>query len=83
MLARRTRDAVIPWQFGVLVGNQYEFVTVTKYHEFYVNEMRETIRFFKTRQSPVSTKEMLMTVAVENAADESVEGGGEWFGLDR
>lgn len=79
MREAENQDAITPWQFGVLVGNQYEFVTVTQYHEFYVNEMRETIQFFKTGKSPISTREMLMTVAIENLSDESIRCGGKWL----
>lgn len=72
------QDAVANWNFGVLKDNVYDTVTITKYHEFYLNLMKEAVQFFKTRKAPLDTNEMLLAVAVEVLADESQKRGGEW-----
>jgi hypothetical protein len=43
--------------------------------------MKQTVEFFKTRESSVPTQEMLDTVAVEEAGDESRRQGGQWVNL--
>jgi hypothetical protein len=72
------QDQVANWNFGVLKGDTYDVVTITKYHEFYWNLMKEAVEFFKTGKAPLSTQEMLMAVAVEVLAEESQKRGGEW-----
>ena len=67
-----------PWQVGVLIGKNYDVVTISKYDEFYENLMKETVKFFKSGKSPISTEEMLETVAIEVAATESAAKGGVW-----
>lgn len=67
-----------PWQIGHLDGDKYDVATITKFDEFYANLMKQTVKFFETRNSPVPTQEMLDTVAVEEAADKSMAAGGEW-----
>ena len=73
---------ISPWQMGALVGKRYEVVTITKYDEFYANLMKEAVKFFKTRQSPISPEEQLLGVAVECAADDSASKGGAWVDLE-
>jgi predicted dehydrogenase len=68
-----------PWQLGMLSGNRYEVVTVRLFEEFYANLMRETVKFFKTGKSPVSTGEMLDSVVVLTAAEESLAQGCKWI----
>ena len=67
-----------PWQVGVLVEGRYEVVTVSKFDEFYANLMRQVVRFFQTRQSPVPVEEQIEILAVELAAEESVQKGSQW-----
>lgn len=71
-----------PWQVGALVSGNYETATVTRFDQFYVNLMREAVEFFRSGVSPVSTDEMIMTVAIEKAADLSLAEGGVWVELD-
>lgn len=70
-----------PWQIGVLVEGRYETITIKQFDEFYANLMRQTLQFFKTRQSPVPVEEQLEILAVELAADASVEKGSDWVSL--
>lgn len=70
-----------PWQTGVLYNNKCETVTIKKFDEFYVNLLREVVKFFKTGKSPVSVEEMLDEVMVEVAADRSFRSGGQWIDL--
>lgn len=67
-----------PWQAGVLVGDKYEVTTVKRFPEFYENMLRAALEFFRTGKSPVSNQEMIMSVAVEDAADLSLSKGGVW-----
>lgn len=70
-----------PWQIGALVDGRYEIATVSKFDEFYANLMRQVVRFFQTRQSPVPVEEQLEILAVELAAEESVRQGSQWVNL--
>ncbi len=71
-----------PWQAGALVSGKYETATITNYDQFYINLMREVVEFFKTGVSPISNEEMVMTVAVEKAAELSQAEGGVWVEID-
>ena len=44
--------------------------------------MREVVEFFRTGVSPISAEEMIMTVAIEKAAELSLANGGVWVELD-
>lgn len=71
-----------PWQVGALVSGRYETATITRFDQFYTNLMQEVVEFFRTGVSPISMEEMLMTVAVEKAADLSLAEGGVWVELE-
>lgn len=71
-----------PWQVGAYVSGKYETATVTRFDQFYENLMRETVEFFKSGSSPISHEEMVMTVAIEKAAELSLAEGGLWVELD-
>ena len=70
-----------PWQIGFLSGDNYDVATISKFDEFYANLMKRTVEFFSTGKSFVPVQEMLDTVAVEVAADQSAARGGEWVTL--
>ena len=67
-----------PWQVGVLSGGKYEVATIKKFDEFYANLMKEFLKFAETKQSPTPPDEMLESVRIEEAAEESRKRGGEW-----
>lgn len=71
-----------PWQVGALVSGRYETATITRFDQFYTNLMQEVVEFFRSGVSPISMDEMIMTVAVEKAADLSLTEGGVWVELD-
>lgn len=71
-----------PWQVGALVSGKYVTATVTRFDQFYENLMREVVEFFSTGISPISAEEMIMTVAIEKAAELSLANGGAWVELD-
>lgn len=71
-----------PWQVGALVSGRYEVATVTRFDQFYVNLMQEVVEFFRTGISPITMDEMIMTVAIEKAADLSLAEGGVWVELE-
>ncbi len=70
-----------PWQFGFRREQRYVTETVKEFDGFYANLMRETVAFFQTGESAVSTAEMVETVAVLEAAARSRAAGGEWVEL--
>lgn len=70
-----------PWQVGILHHKNYEIITVKLFDEFYENLLKNAVKFFQTRQSPVPVGEMLDQVLVEVAADESFNKGGVWVDL--
>lgn len=67
-----------PWQVGALVDGNYEVATIKQFDEFYANMMRQALKFFQTRQSPVPVEEQLEILAVELGAEESVAKGSQW-----
>lgn len=71
-----------PWQVGALVSGKYEMATVTRFDQFYVNLIQEVVEFFRTGISPISTDEMILTVAIEKSAELSLAEGGVWVELD-
>ncbi|PKO20077.1 hypothetical protein CVU37_01005 [candidate division BRC1 bacterium HGW-BRC1-1] len=71
-----------PWMVGVMVSGRLEVALVKKHDDFYANLMRETVKFFETRQSPMSTLEMLRSVAVQEAAEFSLKQGGQWVDVN-
>lgn len=71
-----------PWQAGALVSGRYETATITRFDQFYTNLMQEVVEFFRSGTSPISTDEMLLTIAIEKAADLSLAEGGVWVELD-
>lgn len=73
---------VTPWMAGALVDGKYEIVTVKLFDEFYANLMRQTLKFFQTRESVISMAEYLETVAVEVAAQDSFDAGGVWVDIE-
>lgn len=76
------QDEVSPWIFGAMVNGRYEFAKITQYDAFYANLMRQVVQFFKTGKSPVSSAEMLASVAIENSAEESLAAGGQWVNIE-
>ncbi|MGI8906960.1 MAG: Gfo/Idh/MocA family protein [Candidatus Sumerlaeaceae bacterium] len=72
---------VLPWQVGYLNGDEYDVVTIKLFDEFYANLMKQALEFFRTGKSPIATQEMLDTVAVEEAADQSIAKAGQWVEL--
>jgi hypothetical protein len=77
------QQEAVPWQVGILSANRYHVATVTRYEEFYQNLMRAVLEFFRTRVSPVSTTEMLDSVAVLRGAEESANQDGAWVQLNQ
>lgn len=71
-----------PWEAGILSEGNYHKALVSDFDGFYLNLMKETVDFFRTGISPISHGEMLMKVAIENAADLSLAEGGVWVELD-
>lgn len=71
-----------PWQVGALVSGRYETATITRFDQFYTNLLQEVVEFFRSGVSPISIDEMVMTVAVEKAAELSLSEGGIWVELD-
>ncbi len=71
-----------PWQVGALVSNKYETATIARFDQFYQNLMQEALEFFRSGISPVSMDEMIMTIAIEKAAELSMANGGVWVELD-
>ena len=67
-----------PWQIGILHHGNYEVITIKQFDEFYVNLMKNALKFFKSGQSPVPVEEMLDEVLLEVAADSSFNNGGQW-----
>lgn len=67
-----------PWQLGLLHHKNYEVVEIKQFDEFYVNLLKNAVKFFHTRESPVPVEEMLDEVIVEVAADNSFNNGGQW-----
>jgi hypothetical protein len=76
------QSASTPWQVGCLVSGKYETATITRFDQFYTNLMQEVVEFFRTGTSPISMDEMIMTVAIEKAADLSLAEGGHWVELE-
>lgn len=66
------------WSFGFAREDAWVGGAVRDYDGFYANLMSRTLTFFETGASPVSTREMLETVAVLEAAARSRARGGEW-----
>jgi predicted dehydrogenase len=67
-----------PWTFGFRSGDRYVTGTVKDFDGFYANLMRRAVEFFRTGKSPLSTAEMLRTVAVLEAANRP---RGAWISL--
>ena len=72
---------VLPWSFGVRVGEKYVTAQVKDFDGFYANLMRQAVQFFKTGESPVGTAEMLRVVAILEGANRSRAEGGKWIEL--
>ncbi|MCC2672429.1 MAG: hypothetical protein K0Q72_4901 [Armatimonadetes bacterium] len=71
---------VLPWSFGLRVGDKYATAQIKDFDGFYANLMRRAIQFFKTGESPVTTAEMLKVVAILESAERSRK-TGEWITL--
>lgn len=71
-----------PWQVGLRTGTRYEVATIKDFDGFYENLMRNVLQFFKTGVSPVGTDEQLATVAVQEAAEQSLASGNIWVNID-
>lgn len=71
-----------PWEAGILSEGNYHKAVVSDFDGFYMALMREVVDFFRTGISSVSIEEMLMTIAIENAADLSLAEGGVWVEMD-
>lgn len=67
-----------PWQVALLHHNNYEVITIKQFDEFYVNMLKEAVKFFQTGKSPVPVEEMLDQVIVEVSAENSFKNGGQW-----
>lgn len=67
-----------PWQVGILSEGKYHVATIAKFDEFYANLMKEFLKFAKSGQSPTPPDEMMKTVIIEEAAEQSRNRGGEW-----
>ncbi len=74
---------VFPWELGVRSGNHIHKAVVLNWDQFYINLVEEYLRFFETKESPVSLEEQFATVAVEHAAEDSRNLGGAWVDLAR
>jgi hypothetical protein len=72
---------VFPWVFGFRAGDRCVTGTIKDFDGFYANLMRRAVEFFKSGDTPVSTAEMIRTVAVLEAANASRAKGGEWIEL--
>lgn len=74
---------VFPWELGVRVGNVFDRAIVKDWDQFYKNLVAEYLKFFETKESPVSLEEQFATVAVEHAAEDSRNQGGAWVDVAR
>lgn len=72
---------VFPWTFGAKVGNVYHVETVKDYDGFYRNLMQRVVRFFQTKQPPLSVQEALEMVHILDASNRSQQAGGAWVTL--
>lgn len=72
-----------PWELGVRVDDRYERAIVQDWDQFYKNLCAEVLKFFETRESPISLEEQFATVAVEHAGEDSRNKGGEWVQVAR
>ena len=70
-----------PWELGVLCGNKYHRAVVKDYDAFYANLIKAVTEFFRTRNSPVTLEQQFATVAIEVAAEQSLEAGGVWVDI--
>lgn len=71
----------LPWSFGFHQGDQCVTGTVREYDAFYTNLMRQTVQFFQTGVSPISTEQMLTLCTVLEFASQSRTQGGVWVTL--
>ena len=71
-----------PWTLGALVGDRYEIAEIRQHDVFYANLMKEVVKFFETGKSPMTLEEMLRSVAVQDAAERSLAGGGIWIDVN-
>ena len=69
------------WRFAFRTGDHYVSADIRDYDGFYTNLMREACQFFKTAHPPITTHEMLTTVAVIESANNSLGSAGEWIGV--
>ncbi len=74
---------VFPWELGVRTGDKFDRAVVTDWDQFYKNLVAEYLKFFETKESPISLEEQFATVVVEHAAEDSRNKGGEWVDLPR
>lgn len=77
------QDEVSPWELGVRVSNRIETREIVYQAQVYKNLVVEFLKFFETRESPVSLEEQFATVAVEQSAEESRLAGGAWVDFPR
>lgn len=74
---------VFPWEVGVRVGDKFDRAVVTDWDQFYKNLVVEYLKFFETKESPISLEEQFATVVVEHAAEDSRNKGGQWVDVPR
>jgi len=72
---------VAPWQVGAIIGDRIEIATNDPKHDAYEDLMREAVKFLRTRISPLSVEEMLMTSIIDELGEKSREMGGVWIDI--
>lgn len=77
------QEEVFPWELGVRVGDKVHRTVVHYSEKVYRNLISEFLKFFETRESPVSLEEQFATVAVEELAENSRLKGGTWVEFPR
>jgi predicted dehydrogenase len=70
--------SALPWQLGLRVAGNYHVATVSDYDVFYRRLIAAVLDFFRSGQSPTSVEEMLDTVGILQAAQESRAADGRW-----
>lgn len=74
---------MFPWEVGVRTGSRFDKAIVLNWDQFYMNLVTEYLKFFETKESPISLEEQFATVAVEHAAEDSRNQGGAWVDVAR
>jgi hypothetical protein len=77
------QDEASPWEMAIRVGSTLERRGIPYREQIYKNLVTEYLKFFETRESPVSLDEQFATVAVEETAEQSRLAGGAWIDFPR